>query len=521
MAAMFNNETLQRLEQLAASRGLDPEACLKHLLDEQQVSESGLRGLKELFDMAEDGLVISSSDGYFHQVNPAMVRITGRSEATLLSTRYLDFVHPDDHSATINALSQLNRGDPLPLFTNRYIRPDGSIRWLAWSSGHGPDGTIYGVARDITDEYTMRRELKQHEDLMLQFVEAATEGIIVVQGDGRIIVNNASAQRMFGSDVRGQQISVLLGMKVEARPGDMLQIPELITKQINTRDELILSVTVLTVALGENVVSVYFLRDIRQIKAMEEEHRQTQSLRLHLEQERDLVNLKNRFLSMVSHEFRTPLTVILSSCQIVRKYYDRLSRQKITERIQIIEQQTRRMNNLLEDVLSYNALGSGMMSCTLEAVNPTTLFETIIETMSVVRRDGERIQLSCQNCPPSALLLDPRLIEHILINLLSNALKYSPVTASVNVILNHKGDRLEFSVVDRGIGIPAEEQKQLYQPFFRASNSAEFEGTGLGMSIVYEAVRVHGGRIAIESAEGRGTHFIVDLPAQLPAIHLR
>jgi signal transduction histidine kinase len=229
-----------------------------------------------------------------------------------------------------------------------------------------------------------------------------------------------------------------------------------------------------------------------------------------LNTERELGELKSRFVSMVSHEFRTPLGIIMSSSEILRSYQDRLSADERGDHLNDIFQSTRRMGDLIEEVLLLSRVEAGRLGCKPEPLDLGELCR---------RLSDEMLSATQQRCPivlkESGSLdgarADEALLRHIFGNLLSNAVKYSPPGKPVEFVVERQGADAVFMVRDRGIGIPDADIKLLFQPFHRARNVGEAPGSGLGLVIVQRCIDLHGGSIKLESSEGVGTSVTVRL----------
>jgi signal transduction histidine kinase len=227
-----------------------------------------------------------------------------------------------------------------------------------------------------------------------------------------------------------------------------------------------------------------------------------------LEAERELGELKSRFVSMVSHEFRTPLGIIMSSSEILRNYQDRLTAEKKGEHLNDIFQSTRRMGDLIEEVLLLSRVEAGRLGCKPEPLDLGDLCR---------RLSDETLSATQQRCPivfkehgsTSGACADEALLRHIFGNLLSNAVKYSHPGTPVEFTVERQGMDAVFVIRDRGIGIPEADIKLLFQPFHRARNVGEVAGSGLGLVIVQRCVELHGGSIKLESTEGVGTSVTV------------
>ena len=230
-----------------------------------------------------------------------------------------------------------------------------------------------------------------------------------------------------------------------------------------------------------------------------------------LAQEKELSELKSRFVSMVSHEFRTPLGIIMSSAEILEAYLDRLPPEERRENLRDILQSSQHMARMMEEVLLLGRVEAGKMSCRPRPLDLAVLCAKLAD--EVTSATAERCPIALK-LPPELreAMADESLLRHILTNLLNNAVKYSPPGVTIHFTLECRDYLAIFSVRDRGIGIPEADQRQLFQAFHRGRNVGETAGTGLGMVIVKHCVQLHGGRIAFESREGQGSTFTVALP---------
>jgi PAS domain S-box-containing protein len=230
-----------------------------------------------------------------------------------------------------------------------------------------------------------------------------------------------------------------------------------------------------------------------------------------LEKEKQLVELKSRFITTASHEFRTPLTTILMSAKLLEEFGDRASEEKkrlYLERIQIA---TKRMTQLLDDVLLIGKAEAGKIE-----FNPAPLLlekfcSELLEEIQMSVNSKHAIIFTNQAQQVTANV-DEKLLRYILSNLLSNAIKYSPKGGEIDFRLSIAAEKAIFHVQDRGIGIPPQDTEQLFHSFHRGSNVENISGTGLGMSIVKQCVDLHGGEINVTSEIGIGTTFVVTLP---------
>jgi signal transduction histidine kinase len=229
------------------------------------------------------------------------------------------------------------------------------------------------------------------------------------------------------------------------------------------------------------------------------------------DREVELANLKTQFVSMTSHEFRTPLSVILSSSELIEAYGERWNAEKRNQHLVRIQDAAKAMSRMLDGVLLIGRAQAGMLKLNPAPLALGDLASGVIdEVRSMVGR--ERKLDFVDESAKDQVWMDEKLLRHILTNLLSNAFKYSPDESTVRFSVRHDGKQAVFEVRDEGIGIPEDERGQLFEAFHRMSNATTIPGTGLGLAVVKNSVDVHGGTIEVESEVGKGTRFIVRVP---------
>jgi signal transduction histidine kinase len=231
--------------------------------------------------------------------------------------------------------------------------------------------------------------------------------------------------------------------------------------------------------------------------------------------EREVGRLKSSFVSMVSHEFRTPLGVITASAGNLQRYLPRLPEEQRARLLDDIMNSSSRMRDLIEEVLLLGKVESGNMKCQPVPVDLPALCRCIIDEISAAGQNRCPIEFSTDGLP-AEVRVDDGLTRIIITNLLSNATKYSPPNNPVHVALRVEGKDAVFEIRDEGIGIPTADQAALFQSFHRGRNVGNAAGTGLGLTIVKRCVDLHGGNISFVSKEGEGTIFNVRLPLDLP-----
>jgi PAS domain S-box-containing protein len=230
-----------------------------------------------------------------------------------------------------------------------------------------------------------------------------------------------------------------------------------------------------------------------------------------LKKELELGELKSRFVSMASHEFRTPLTGILSSITLIGKYNTLEQEEKKQKHVRRIHSSVQNLTSILNDFLSLDKLQAGKIVSHLAEFDFSKLLEELVEETNHLKKNGQQLIL-IQEETITRFYSDPQLLKNVLLNLFSNAIKYTHEDKKIEVICSKTDTDLVIKVKDEGIGIPKEEQKHLFERFFRAKNASNIQGTGLGLNIVQQYVQLLGGTISFESEENVGSTFQVTIP---------
>ncbi|MCO5231317.1 MAG: PAS domain-containing sensor histidine kinase [Chitinophagales bacterium] len=229
-----------------------------------------------------------------------------------------------------------------------------------------------------------------------------------------------------------------------------------------------------------------------------------------LDKERELGELKSRFLSMASHEFRTPLSTILSSVGLIKRYIENEQVQNCERHIERIRTSVEHLNAVLEDFLSLGKIEEGQIKMNNEDFDINEEIENIVVEMRDLSRAGQTIMVFPSE--KTILYTDKHLLKIAFSNLLSNAIKFSQEYSTIEVILEKESNQFLIHVKDYGIGIPLEDQKHLFMRFFRASNSSNIQGTGLGLFIVKRYIDILKGSLSFVSTPNKGTTITIALP---------
>lgn len=396
----------------------------------------------------------------------------------------------------------------------------------------------------------------------------ASIGIVVTNNDGRISNFNKYAEAKFGytrEEILGKRVEVLLPQSSHHRHEDYrhqyYQHPEprvmghgrdlyaqskdgntfpvevsLSHYKHNNQTFVIAFVIDITVRKGQELIVIQQKTELEkitlEIKKMNSELEQTvedrtkmlrealrelekskEELNEAFENEKGLSELKSGFVTLASHEFRTPLSTILSSAYLIEKYNEDNLNPKIEKHVKRIKNAVGGMKNILEDFLSLGKLEEGLVQSNLElfaTADFCEFIESVISELEPLKKGGQDIIV--ENVINKNVWIDHYLLKNIVINLLSNAIKFSNENGKIKLITFVENDHLVLIVQDDGIGISEEDQQHLFQRFFRAKNAANIQGTGLGLHIVVKYLELLDGRIKMNSALNEGTTFNIYFP---------
>ena len=406
-----------------------------------------------------------------------------------------------------------------------------------------------------------------HTAHLSSLFEYSTEGIILTSGRGPVVLVNPAAERMFGytaDEIIGQPIERLIPQRYQAKHVKLREGfynnpqnrvmghgRDLYGRKKNGHDFPV-EVSLSFYKKDNELFVIAFIVDITQRKKTEEEilHQQQELKRLAtslqelnrdleqkveerttilkealqkleksqtetqeaLEKEKQLNEIKSRFMSIASHEFRTPLSTVLSSASLLSKYTSNEDQAKRERHIDKIKSSVKNLNAILEDFLSLGKLEEGKINIHVEEFNIEEFMFSIVEEMTPLLKVNQHLSVDQKGLAKA--VSDKRLIKNILINLITNAIKFSDEGTTVQTNVSVSKDLVVFEVIDQGIGIPKEEFDHLFSSFYRARNAVNIQGTGLGLHIVKRYLELLGGDIRVETEVGKGSKFTVRVPQQ-------
>lgn len=378
--------------------------------------------------------------------------------------------------------------------------------------------------------------------------EYATEGILIANAAGEIIKANPSSERLFGyshGELLGQKIEILVptrfnhahvhhreqyvenphpramgkGMNLYARRKDNSEFPvEISLSHYNTEEKTFVIAFIIDITerkknedairkSKEDLEKQVHDRTLILREAIDELEKKKEEIREALEKEKELNDMKSRFVSMASHEFRTPLSTILSSVSLVAKYSEQHQEEKKLKHISRIKSSVTNLTEILNDFLSIGKLEEGQIRSTSVSFDIDLFIQEAIQELRSVTKHGQKIYYS--HSGESTVFLDNKLLKNILINLISNAIKFSPEGGRIDLSSENINSLLTITVKDNGIGIPELDQVHLFERFFRGQNATNVQGTGLGLNIVTKYIELMEGTITFTSKENEGTEFVI------------
>ena len=534
-----------------------------HLRDitERKRAESALREsearYRELFEGIDDVIFVHDEEANILAVNEAACRRLGYTREELLAMKITDIDAPEYAASFDKRLTQQLTQGRLQERGGVHVTKDGRRIIVDINSKiitYRGKPAVLAVCRDITEQQRMEAALQESEIRYRGLFEHAPvalweadfsgikadldrlmeEGVTdfagyfaehpeVVQACAartHVLEVNQAAQALLEIEHQDELESVLAHQQQEgenrlfrdqltalAEGRIRFETEEVFTTRTGRTLHTVVGLSVPPGSEGTWRRILFYVTDISERKRAEEE------LRRALEKERELSELKTRFVSMASHEFRTPLTTIVSSMEILERYLDRMQPEQKQKHFRRIESASRHMTHLLDNVLLLGRAEAEQLQCRPAPFDLVALVGEIIDEIQATTPPSVTIDASLDvGCEP--IILDAKLMRLIITNLLSNAVKYSPHGGTVAFTVHCVAGETLIQIRDQGIGIPQKDLERLFEPFHRAGNVGTIQGTGLGLAITKNAIDLHGGTIDVESEVGAGTTFIVRIPAQ-------
>jgi PAS domain S-box-containing protein len=510
---------------LAANGAIERFIVLAADITREKEQAEQMRRLGLVAAFTNNAVVITDGAGKIEWVNEGFVQLTGYSLDEVVTRKPGSLLQgPETDPATVDEIrTAIEAGkacdveivnytkDRLPYWVRLQITPIRDARGV--------------IERFIAIESDISRQKQQAEaSRQLALVAAHTHNaVLLLERDHSVQWLNAGFTRLYGytlDDLHGRQVDQILTGEMtdsdtaaafaRALRGRQPYTCELLN-DAKTGETFWVSVD-MTPVIGESGDVERYVVIIADISARKEsEALVAQSL----EKERQMNQQQRRFVSVVSHEFRTPLAIIDGAAQRLVRNVDRHDPTETLQRVARIRGSVNRMTELIDTMLSTARLEEGRIEVKWQSVVLADLAGQIADRQRSVSNDFE-FNLSLEPAR-RAIEADPKLLDQVITNLLSNAVKYSGESRAVDLVATAEEEFLALSVRDYGIGIPAAELPRMFGRFFRASTSTGIPGTGIGLNLVKELVELHGGNISLESVEGQGSTFTVRLPWRRPS----
>lgn len=490
----------------------------------QKTPESELR---HFLNMSHDLMSTADSSGRFRRVNITFNNVLGYSDSELHTMTFMDIVHPDDKPQVRNTLSGLMyddaRQDELVDFEARLIARDGSTHWMEWRHKRSGD-IIYSVGRDVT-AFKEHEETLRQQELMLR--EAQSIGHM---GHWRWLVGSNDIQwsdeiyNIFGV-TRDKFIPALDAVNRMTHKRDVGRLLQAFQRAIIEQNDYDMEFRI-TRPDGEvryircegrcehdandEVVALFgIMQDVTESTINE------QNLTDAKEAAERAYAAKSQFLANMSHELRTPLNAIIGFSEMMqRQLLGPIGSDRYLDYIAGIRESGEHLLDLISDILDMSKIEAGKYELDLEELNVAKVIKLAIHMMEG-RATEAKIRITADLSNESLLVVaDRRALMQVLLNLMSNSVKFTEPGGAVRVECIEREDYLSIKVHDNGIGIPANMLKNITRPFEQAAShyTRKHEGTGLGLSITKELIELHGGSLHIDSTVGVGTTVTVRLP---------
>ena len=494
--------------------------------------------LRQFIETANAPIFGIDNNGLVNEWNQTSETITGLKKADVLGNDLVQTYITEDYRKSVkqvfvNALKGKETANfEFPLFTKKGERVMVLLNSSTRRNAAGEITGVLGVGQDITEIDKLRTASESIAKELRQFIETANAPIFGIDSHGLVNEWNETSETITGfkkDDVLGKDLvqtyitedyqesvkkvlnDALLGTETAnfefplfTKEGERVMVLLNSSTRRNAAGEI-----TGVLGVGQDITELVGYRKDLELKVGQ----RTLKLNEALKKEKELNELKSRFVSTASHEFRTPLSAINFAAGSMKKYWSKMEPIMIANKLDKIENQVLHMTKLLDDVLFVGQTEAGEMRNRPLNLNIEKFISEIIEELYESSRKSHEIELIDKEALISNdIYIDEKLGRNIFINLLSNAIKFSPESDKVVVELSSEKDYIIISVTDFGIGIPETELKSIFMPFIRGENVNLIQGTGLGLSIVKEAVDLIGGELLVNSTEGKETTFMVKIP---------
>ncbi|WP_339080459.1 PAS domain S-box protein [Pseudomonas sp. TMP9] len=483
----------------------------KSVEDQLQLSQ---QRFSNAFSIAPQGMALVSLDGKWMDVNEQLCVMLSYSREQLLRTDFQHITHPDDLGADLQFIKELLAGKITTYqMEKRYLDSQGRIIWVLLSVALVRDSNNQPVhfvsqIQDFSERIANEMAIREREDYLRTLLDNVLDAIITIDQQGNIETFNRAAERIFGyshQEIVGQSVTLML-----PEPQRSMRSPDII-HFLKTRIQRMLGKDIEMTALRRDGEPFTIELAVSQISYQGE--RRFIAVIRDIEERKRIERMKNEFISTVSHELRTPLTAIAGALGLVNGGVLGAVPSNMQQMLQVAQDNSQRLNLLINDLLDMDKLVAGKMSFELhkEALQPL-LEQAIAENQPYASR--YQVQLLLQGPATDACVqVDKLRLAQVLANLLSNAAKFSPQGQTVEVFVTQHDERVRVSVRDYGNGVPENFQTRIFSKFSQAdgTDTRHKGGTGLGLAISKEIIERMHGHIGFDSTAGKGATFWFEL----------
>ncbi len=539
--------SLTELHSDVAKHLLEKLLALKDLAAAEVRIEQSEERFRGIIEHSHDIITLLDADGMILYASPAFSRQLGFALWEVLGQTFFDYIYAGDRQRVETEFRQLalyspTEGQPLAF---KFRHKNGEWRdFEVIGSNLLQDMTVQSIVlhcRDVTQQKATELELDKYRRHLEEVVErrtkeaeeanrradtviaASPDALIAIDDKGRISFVSRHYYALYPHSARllSPGVDVMEAFKVVAHevglePDDpRFDEMQKWWRNPKGRKEYKMHtgtwVRLQARRIAETngiVISTTNITDYKRQQALLAA--QSAELTASLNKEKTIVEQQKTFVSMVSHEFRTPLTIIDGNAQIIQKRGDTIGKEGLEKRSITIRAAVERLVRLIETILSGHMIESGMLVLDPKPVDLGQLIQDVADSLQDIS-PNHRLRTTVRGLPPT-VLIDEKLMRQTISNLLSNAVKYSPSSPEVEISAFREGEQIIIEVQDHGVGIPEKEQPQIFDRYYRASTSSGIPGSGLGLSLVKQFVDLHHGSLALRSKVGIGTVITVSIP---------
>lgn len=503
-------------------------------ISKQKESEYNFMLRSKALESASNGVLITDAqkpDNPVIYINPAFEELTGYSKEEVLNKNCRFLQGHEREQEALNKLREAIKAGESCLVTLRNYKKDGTLFWndlyiTPITNRRGIVTNYIGIQNDVTERI---RAEEQRNHLATIFNESLNEIYVFDAESLKFVSVNRGALKNIGfteEELKSMTMLDLIDSEDEINFRVKYAQPLLEKKMERVKFQTIqkrkdgskypVNMYLQLSSLNERGVFVAIVVDITEHKnyltTLEKKViERTEQLQIALRKEKELNELKTKFLSLVSHEFKTPLSGISTSTILLEKYKKAEEQDKRNRHITIIKEKVNYLNNILNDFLSIDALDSGIVNYKFNNFMLSKVINEVIYNANMFLKEGQRINYP-DNIGDMEMYQDERVLQLILTNIIQNAIKYSNENSEIDIHISQNKDLTKIEVKDYGIGIPKKDLKNIFSRYFRAENVLNMQGTGIGLNISKTHTENLGGKIIISSEEHKGTRVILTIP---------